>query len=318
MSRIRRVSVVVVGMAALLGSAVLLPTTSNALTWGGHGRQDETASTSATPLLQENWDTASWSLFEAVENGNSTVHPNIADRDAEDGKALELRLGANPDPTPAGAAEVDSKKTFLYGTFTSRLRAADCSKQPGTGVVTGAFTYFNDGSDKDKDGLPDNSEIDFEFLCSQPNVIYLTIWTDYRASDEVHQRVTRVIDLEAGKVLSTCYTENFGDCQALSGAEASPSTVPAVPGYSSSTAYHDYSFTWTSTRVTFWTEKDGKKVILWDYRGPRDRIPQRSAHYLLNVWHTTTWPTLDDPGSVKPPTSTVSAYVDRSSVTAAS
>ncbi|MDQ1292954.1 MAG: hypothetical protein QG608_835 [Actinomycetota bacterium] len=297
---------------------MLVPTTSKALTWGGPGKRDKDTSRSAATLLQENWDTTSWSLFEAVENGKSTVRPNTVDRAVEDGKALELRLGANPEPTPAGAAEVDSKKTFLYGTFTSRLRAADCSEQPGTGVVTGAFTYFNDGSDKDKDGLPDNSEIDFEFLCSQPNVIYLTIWTDYRASDEAQRRVTRVIDLEAGKVLSTCYLENFGDCRALSGAEATPSTVPAVSGYSSSTAYHDYSFTWTSTGVIFWTETDGKKITLWDYRGPRDRIPQRSAHYLLNVWHTATWPTLDDPGSVKSPTSAVSVYVDRSSVKTAS
>jgi len=272
----------------------------------------------ATPLLLENWSTASSSLFEEVENGNSTVHQNTSDPAAEDGKAVELRLGANPSPTPAGAAEVDSKKSFLYGTFTSRLKSADCSKQSKAGVVTGAFTYFNDGSDKDGDGLPDNSEIDFEFLCSQPNVIYLTVWTDYRASDEAHQRVSRIIDLAAGKVISTCYMENFDTCNSLSGAEATPSTVPAVSGYDSSAAYHEYGFTWTSSGVTFWTEDGGKKITLWDYRGPRNRIPQRPSNYLVNVWHTKTWPTLDDPGTVKPPASAVSTFVDRTSVTAAS
>lgn len=234
-----------------------------------------------------------------------------------DGRALRLRLPESPDQGPGGGPGAESTSRFRYGTFVSRLKTANCAAQPNAGVVSGQlFTYFNDGSDYNGNGLPDNSEIDFETLCAEPQVLYLTVWTDYRAADSAQRRVMRAINLRSGKILATCYFTAFGwnNCQQLSGEEASPSDVPAIADFNSATEYHVYGFTWSPTRVTFWIKANGTKITLWDYRGPERRIPHVPAYLLQNVWHAADWTPIDDPGAVERPRTSMSAWVDWTSV----
>jgi hypothetical protein len=232
---------------------------------------------------------------------------------------VSLTLAANPKPTPNGGAEVGTNDRFSFGTFASRLRTADCIGQPNAGVVTGLFTYFNNGTDLTGDGLPDNSEIDFEWLCAEPETVYLTMWTDYRDSDGAQKRVGRAINLATGAILHTCYYTAFGDCsETLKGVEASPGTIGALSGYNSSSGYYEYGFDWATDSVVWWMihPTSGQKIILWDYRGPKSRITQVPAAFLTNVWHTSDWPPESKASAIQPPTQAVNLWVDSTSFTA--
>lgn len=245
------------------------------------------------------------------------MRPGVADAAASDGKALSLTVPAGAGASPDNAAEVETRAAYRYGSFSSRVRTADCAGQPATGAVTGIFTYGNDGRDHDGDGITDNNELDVEILCARPDEVNLTIWTDYRDGDEAQRRVTRVVNLRTGKIGSTCYATSFGDCRAITGAESMPATVTAVPGFNSATAYHDYRIDWSADRVVFTVTVDGREITLWDYRGPADRIPQGASSYLVNLWHTDNW----SPAGLtaeSAPTSPLTAWVDSSTVRAAS
>jgi hypothetical protein len=179
-------------------------------------------------------------------------------------------------------------------------------------VVTGFFTFFNNGSDATGCGLPDNSEIDFEWLCAEPHVVHLTMWTNFRETDDAHRKVFREIDLAAGIIRRTCYDEVWGSYQPLSGVEAQPASIQPIPGYNSGTAYYEYGFTWALDRVTWWIVRPdtGLPMILWDYRGPAARITSRPAQIMTNVWHTNTWAPDDVPGAIQKPTVPITAFVD--------
>lgn len=260
---------------------------------------------------QENWDSDSPAQFLLLAPGDSEAHSNSSDPQAEDGKALELVLAAGSAAGPGNGPEIETLSTREYGTYSTRLKIADCSAQPNAGVVTGYFIYFNDGSDADGDGLADNTEIDFEWLCAEPQTVYLTMWTDYRDSDEAHQRVGRAINLQSGEIEYSCYFEAFGDCQRLSGIENQPESVAAMPTYDSSAGYAVYGFQWTRRRVTWWMENPatGQRVILWDYQG-LERIPDHVAYFMTNVWHTATWTPPGLPGAVEAPNAPLSGRVD--------
>jgi len=265
--------------------------------------------------VTQGWAAASApSDYLLAPRGGSSVQPGHAADGALDGKAVALTIPAGAGATPDNAAEVESRRTFRSGTFSSRVRTPDCSAQRSTGAVTGMFTYGNDGRDHDGDGIVDNSELDVEILCAAPQELNLTIWTDYNDSDGAQRRVTRVVDLRAGRIVSTGYCTDFsGDCRPLSGAEATPASVAAVPGFDSSAAFHDYRIDWSPDRVVFTVTVDGRDVVLWDYRGPADRIPQGASSYLVNLWHTDDWsPTgLTARGA---PTTPLTALVDSTTV----
>jgi beta-glucanase (GH16 family) len=267
--------------------------------------------------VTENWDRTTSQDFILVPLGGSTVRGGQPDSLALDGKAATLAIRKGAGSTPANAAEVETKRQFRYGSFTSRVRTADCSSQPTTGAVTGIFTYGNDGRDGDGDGLTDNSELDVEVLCARPDELHLSIWTDYRDSDEAQQRVSRIVNLRTGTITSTCYATSFGSCQPLSGAESSPTAVSAVPDFDSAKRYYDYRIDWSADRVVFTVTAGGKEITLWDYRGPAQRIPRGNAAYMVNLWHTDNW-SPDGMSAVSKPTAPLTVSVDSSTVPATS
>lgn len=243
--------------------------------------------------------------------GSANTATSVAQSGMTDGRALQLKLSAYPAAGVGGGITQESSSRYRYGTFTTRLKTTNCSTQPNTGIVTGFFTYFNDGGDYNGNGLPDNSEIDFEWLCAEPQVIYLTMYTDFGPT--AHRRVSRILNLATGTVHSTCYYESFsGACQPLTGNENLPTTIPALAGYNSSTAHYEYGFTWTASRVTWWVvhPTTGQRITLWDYQGPASRIPANSSHFLTNIWHTNDWTPPSRPLATQPPNSARYAYVD--------
>lgn len=282
----------------------LLCTAASALVFIAHAKNNAAG-------WVENWDVMTSPYFIQIAPGESLIFPNVSDAQAQDGKSLELRLAAGSHPGPGGGPEIETNKQIGYGTYATRLKTADCSGQPNAGVVTGYFVYFNDGSDANGNGLPDNVEIDFEWLCAEPQTIYLTMWTDYRDSDEAHKRVGRAINLQSGEILYSCYFESFGACQPLSGIENQPTTLAARPAYASDSAYYVYGFDWSADRVTWWMKDptSGQRIVLWDYQGST-RIPPAPAYYMTNVWHTAGWTPPGNPAATEQPTAPVSIWVD--------
>ncbi|MBO3681396.1 glycoside hydrolase family 16 protein [Streptomyces sp. NEAU-YJ-81] len=268
-----------------------------------------TAPAGAAPRV-ENWtgDSPYFSSTGAPGGSPSVVsHP-----EADDGKALRMQLEPRPAPGPGGGVEIASNdKSYGYGTYGTRIRTADCTGQGRVGVVTGTFTYSSDHSDANGNGVPDNDEIDVEVLCAQPHVLWLTIWTDYSDATGAVRKISRAIDMRTGRVLYNCYvTQLGGDCADPVEGENNPASVTPIEGFNAATQFHTYLFDWQPGSVTFWTyNDDGSKNVLWDYRGPANRIPHRPSAFMQNVWHTNSWDPLDGPAHDQPQAATT-AYID--------
>jgi chitodextrinase len=248
----------------------------------------------AGPVFTEQWTGATSPYFNFLLNGGSTITSNVAESGTSDGRAVRLTLPAFPASSPNGGPNLQSPTLYGFGTYEARFKTPDCSSQPSTGMVTGFFTYLNDGTDQDGNGVRDNSEIDFEILCAEPNVLWLTQWTDFQESPLAMKRLFRELDLATGTIRSTCYSEGYGVCtENLTGnpTQGQPSSITPIAGFNSATAYYTYGFTWLSNRLTWYIyhPTTGAKIILWDYQGPTARITQRQAYYMFNVWHTPNW-----------------------------
>jgi Glycosyl hydrolases family 16 len=265
------------------------------------------------PPFTENWTGGSSPYFTFLPNGGS-ITSNVADSAASDGRIVQLTIPANPAAGTSGGPNLQSGQTYGFGTYEARFKTSDCSSQPNTGMVSGFFTFFNNGTDQNGNGIADNSEIDFEWLCAEPNVMWLTQWTDYQDSPLAMKRIFRELDLASGTVRQTCYSEGFGACtQNLTGSatEGSPTSITPIPGYNSATAYYTYGFTWLSNRLTWYVlNASGQKITLWDYQGPASRITQREAYFMFNTWYTNSWPPTTNAAAIQAPNSPRSMKID--------
>ncbi|WP_329214054.1 glycoside hydrolase family 16 protein [Streptomyces sp. NBC_01485] len=292
-----------IGKLAAQAAPVATATVAFSLFMGG--------SAVAAPVTEQ-W-TGSSPLFSQTGAPGGTTQI-VSASGASDGRALQLRLNARPGTSPGNGVEISSNAdTYRYGTYGTRIKTADCTGLGRVGVVTGTFTYSNDHSDSNGNGLPDNDEIDVEVLCAQPNVVWLTLWTDYDPDDPdgAVRKISRAIDMRSGQVLYNCYNVQLGgDCEPAQPGEYSPAGVTPNPGFNSATKFHTFMFDWQPNSVSFWTYDDnGNKNVLWDYRGPSSRIPKKPGAFMQNVWHTPDWDPLDGPAREQPQTA-VSAFID--------
>jgi hypothetical protein len=229
-----------------------------------------------------------WSTPQAVEPGASVTAP-LADDDALDGQVLELLFPGDTSPDDSGpgfATELQTAAVHGFGTYQARMRTPKASHS--TGLVAGFFTYFNDGTDHDMDGVVDNHEIDFEILAAEPTAIYMTVWTEYQevAGVETFHKVTRKVDLHTGRVWDT-----------PPGGEGSYDIVETTPlpwkarKYRASRAYYDYRFVWSAGSVEYSIDLgDGEGFrTLWTLSGAADEtIPSIPAPLFFNTWHNAT------------------------------
>ena len=221
-----------------------------------------------------------------------------------------LIMRISPDD-PAGAGrgpEIGTVKRTHFGTYSARIRVPDLKKvQPNVGSVVGYFTYRVD----ETFGL---SEIDFEWLLADPELIYIGTWT----GPNCDQRIGRTINLAKGEILYTIYrsahdgsvNHNFTEDNAVS-----PKKISAIEGYNASKRFYVYGFDWYPDRLTWWIEhpQTGEKIILWDYQGTTPNfsgIPQSPTTYLLNFWHTNNWPVDTNSASTEKPAYPYSLEID--------
>ena len=215
---------------------------------------------------------------------------------------------------PAGAGrgpEIVSKDFTHFGSYAVRLKAPDMSRvQPNIGLVIGYFTY-------NVDPVHGQSEIDWEWLLADPEIIHLGTWTGVRPH---YNRVGRSINMATGTIFGTTWREGTLEggvrgtvaSGAFTDENCQPETIQPIEGYNASSQFYTYGFDWYPDRMVWWMlhPTTDEKIILWDYPGTIDVFPgQRSPNgippnpskYRLNYWHTNDWPVRGNPNSIERP-----------------
>lgn len=228
----------------------------------------------------------------------------IKSDETADSKILSFKL----DPKEAAGAgkgpEIISKKFTHFGTYSTSLKVPDPRDvQPNVGAVVGYFTYHEDA----ELGL---SEIDFEWLLADPEVIYVGTWTGKSGK---LKRIGRTINLAKGMIYTTEYREDHTKTkEKLSGNNQNfPEKIEAIEGFDASAQFHTYGFDWHPDRVRWWMlhPTTADTVVLWDYRGERG-IPQHPSKYRMNFWHTNNWSVETNPKSLEKPKERFELEVD--------
>lgn len=199
---------------------------------------------------------------------------------------------------PAGAGrgpEIISNDYTHFGTYATRLKVPDVRDiQPDAGVVVGYFTYH-------MDSIAGLSEVDWEWLIADPEVIYVGTWTGPGGD---LRRVGRTINMAKGIIYNTSYRENLsGVRRQLTGIQSMPDTIPAIEGFDASSQFYTYGFDWHPDRIRWWMihPVSADTLVLWDYKGTLEGIPQNKTRYRMNFWHTNNWPVETNPNSIEKP-----------------
>lgn len=218
----------------------------------------------------------------------------IKSSEKDDSKILSFKLNPKDEAGPGKGPEIISRKFTHFGTYSTRLKVPDSRAiQPNVGAVVGYFTYHDD-SEK---GL---SEIDFEWLIADPEVIYMGTWTGESGK---LKRIGRTINLAKGIIYTSEYREDhIGKSEQLSGRQNFPEKIEAIEGFDASEQFHTYGLDWHPDRIRWWMlhPTTADTVVLWDYRGERG-IPQHPSKYRMNFWHTDNWSVETNPNSLEKP-----------------
>jgi hypothetical protein len=210
-------------------------------------------------------------------------------------KVLVLKINPEGRPGAGRGPEISSDYFTHFGTYAARIRIPEVKNiQPNTGAVVGYFTYH-------VDSVPGLSEIDFEWLVADPEIIYIGTWTGERGD---LRRIGRTINLAKGYIYNTAYKERRSGFQRpLTGIQNLPDSVPPVEGYNASSRFYTYGFDWYPDSIRWWMihPETADTVVLWNYSGSREGIPQNRTHYRMNFWYTDSWPVETNPNSIEKP-----------------
>jgi chitodextrinase len=255
------------------------------------------SSTSSDPEIEENFASQQGWYTRAQAGGAVTF--NTYDASALDSAVVDLRFPGDPNmpwgegDTPSYASEAVFNTKTHYGRYEARVKFATC--EPTEELVNGIFIYHNDGSDQNGNGIADNTEIDFEWLCGEPDTLWLTTWTDYE-SDTAFRKKSRAINLRTGD-----YKQTANGREGEHGNYTETGNMPDVRiADFPSNHYYVLGFDWEPDRIHWYMIIDGKEVTLWDLT-QQNIIPQREANFIVNLWHSAhhwnTWTPADYPSS---------------------
>jgi hypothetical protein len=210
-------------------------------------------------------------------------------------KILSFKIDPADSAGAGKGPEIISKYYTHFGTYASRLRIPDVRNvQPDAGAVVGYFTYH-------VDSVPGLSEIDYEWLIADPEIIYIGTWTGQRGD---LRRIGRTINLAKGIIYNTSYKERkSGFNRPLTGLQDQPDTIPPLTGYDASKQFYTYGFDWYPDRIRWWMihPETADTLVLWDYQGSQEGIPQNRTRYRMNFWYTDSWPVQSNPNSIERP-----------------
>ncbi|MDA0195663.1 MAG: glycoside hydrolase family 16 protein [Bacteroidetes bacterium] len=210
-------------------------------------------------------------------------------------KILSFKIDPE-DPAGAGRGpEIISNDFTHFGTYAARIKVPDPrEKQPDVGAVVGYFTYH-------MDSIQGLSEIDYEWLIADPEVIYIGTWTGPRGK---LRRIGRTINLAKGIIYSTTTREGHnGERTTLTGLQNQPETIPVIKGFDASSKFYTYGFDWHPDRIRWWMlhPQTADTVVFWDYQGSQLGIPLNQSRYRLNFWHSNNWSVQTNSNSLEKP-----------------
>lgn len=219
-----------------------------------------------------------------------------ADSPSEDEtKILSFKIDPEDEAGAGKGPEIISNKFTHFGRYATRLKIPDVrGLQPNIGAVVGYFTYH-------MDTVPGLSEIDFEWLLADPEIIYIGTWTGQR---ENLKRIGRTINLAKGIIYNTSYRERgSGFRETLTGEQNQPDTIAAIEGFDASSQFYTYGFDWHPEHLRWWMihPVSADTLTLWNYHGSEVGIPQTPSYYRLNFWHTDEWSVETNPNSLEKP-----------------
>jgi len=229
-----------------------------------------------------------------------------------------MRLAMHPDNAadPWQGPNFETRNLTRFGRYSARIKIPSVEDQRLVGGVVGFFTYYNDEyntqltPDENGNGLNDNSEIDFEWLIANPQLVYMTAWTDHHVPTGQCRKVARIVNLATGQILTTNYLAGrLGSSGVrLTGVENQPETIRSIPGFDASKNFYTYGFEWKTDNIRWWIlnpENVLDTIVLWDYKEnptvTERRITQKPAYLLFNFWHTNNWDAEGVPGSREKP-----------------
>lgn len=246
----------------------------------------------------EDFSTPASAYFTYGSTGNKTDFKWKAGIDSPTEPGTKI-LSFKIDPEDAAGAgrgpEIISNNFIHYGAYATRLKVPDIRNvQPDAGAVVGYFTYH-------VDSVAGLSEIDFEWLIADPEIIYVGTWTGQRGA---LKRIGRTINMAKGIIYSTTYREGHdGIRKPLTGLQSQPETLPAIEGYDASSQFYTYGFDWHPDHLRWWMlhPVSADTIVLWDYQGSQTGIPQNPSRYRMNFWHTNEWAVESNPNSIEKP-----------------
>ncbi len=219
-------------------------------------------------------------------------------------KILSLKIDPEDVAGAGRGPDISSGKFCHFGTYAARIRVPDVKDiQTDVGAVVGYFTYFMNN----EQGL---SEIDFEWLIADPEIIYVGTWTG--PSGDL-RRIGRTINMAEGKIYNTSYREDLsGIRKTLSGNQNQPETISKIEGYDASSQFFTYGFDWHPDQIRWWMlhPSTSDTIVLWDYQGSQTGIPQGHTRYMVNFWHTDNWPVETNKNSLEKPKQAYEVEVD--------
>lgn len=231
-------------------------------------------------------------------------HSGVASATDQGTNILSFKIDPADSAGAGRGPEIISNEFTHFGTYSARLKIPDVRKvQPNTGAVIGYFTY-------NVDSIPGLSEIDFEWLVADPEIIYIGTWTGQRGT---LQRIGRTLNLATGMIYNTISKVNHNGIPTdLKGGQNEPENIQPLKGYDASARFYTYGFDWLPDRLTWWiiNPETNKKMILWDYHGSTLGIPQNHSLYRMNFWYTKDWAVQTNPNSKEQPKNPYELEVD--------
>lgn len=230
-----------------------------------------------------------WVLQLGVPNAN--VSFGVADAAASDGKVVQLlwpglNNGGSADnskPYPFATQIATNNTAVGFGTYRARVKLARCAATEE--VVNGIFVYSHPkDTDTNGNGIEDNTEIDIEILCGEPQFINMTIWTDYQDASDTKPAATsrtgRVIDTKTGEVTEFAAPKKSGVFVKMD-----PNLI--IPDFPKD-QYYEMGFEWQANSVRFFIVIDNKEVTLWDFKDASipSLIPQNKGAMMFNLWYS--------------------------------
>jgi hypothetical protein len=204
---------------------------------------------------------------------------------ARDGRAVLLRLPGAAAVDPAAnagtelATEIDSVQFLRYGSLRARVRFPTCAATEE--VAAAMFWFYNDGQDRNGNGIVDNPEIDMHVLCGTPTFLVFTAWSDYQVAkdgSETFLRATRAVELTTGDIYDG--VSDHERAYVKTGHDPALVHSSFMPG----ATFQEIGIDWRADSIRFFAVLDGAEVTLWALTEARF-IPQVPMQFCFNLWH---------------------------------